>query len=804
MHRYACALILVVTIAGCGELTWVPPPPVPLSALEGPEAIATADKLISGTQQEVRLVRAVPAQALCTIHLPDIGGSIERFKQTGLYAWLTDPEVKKHLGPTAEIFGTMQFPGGPGGSGGPGNIDVNRILKALSGEFILSLQDIRVREGQPFPEIKVLAGITVSGAEREAEQLLELVDMLAANQPNVHVEKGTAATHGFSRIVGKTPQPWVVELALYHDALLAGFGRDTVTGALSRLENVEELSLADSMAFRTCMERCGDPRDAIRVYVDIATAWARYGKYLPREARRVVQSLKLDDLRSLAMAVRFEGKDIGISTLIDSPGGNDVITQVLSAHTVDRQFLERIPSDANSFSIFALDGLRIIRILREVLPDQMRSSFEGTLTALREDGIDLEKDVFEVFGPRCAIVNVPTGHRDAAGLDFIWNQLLGTSMVFEVQDPVVAAQTLQRLPEETSLARRREVVLDGVRAWSYQFEREGMPSEFSICYALADNYLLVAPSERTLRRMLRAHSASTARQFDKLLKDVPETAVVVTYDRGRQGLGLQLGALMQSAAQRMGVPEPPDQATKRLASLPPMGPSLSHTVADKRGVFSFTRSPTAGIGSTGGLSGLAMVAAVAIPSLHAARLKANESAAIATLRTIHTAEETFRSNVMRDADGDGEGEYAFIGELLGNARPGDERTGGHRALMSGQWTRKKGDYVRGGYRFRVYLPAEDGSPIGENSKARQLRRVDGDLAETVLVVVAWPVSRGITGERAFYLDGTGRIYACRDGDYSKDTAPPPDVLSSQARNLASRPLRAGELARDGNRWDRLR
>ncbi|MHC4732189.1 MAG: hypothetical protein ACYS6Z_16595, partial [Planctomycetota bacterium] len=209
MHRYACALFLVVSIAGCGELAWVPPPPVPLSALEGPQAIATADKLMSGSQREVRLVRAVPAQALCTIHVPDIGSSIERFKQTGLYAWLTSPEVKKQLGPTAEVFGSLQLPGGPGG---PGNIDVNRILKALSGEFILSLGDIRVREGQAFPDVKVLAGITVSGAEREAEQLLELVDMLAANQPGVHVEKGTTAAHGFSRIVGKTPQPWVVEL----------------------------------------------------------------------------------------------------------------------------------------------------------------------------------------------------------------------------------------------------------------------------------------------------------------------------------------------------------------------------------------------------------------------------------------------------------------------------------------------------------------------------------------------------------------------------------------------------------------
>ena len=92
----------------------------------------------------------------------------------------------------------------------------------------------------------------------------------------------------------------------------------------------------------------------------------------------------------------------------------------------------------------------------------------------------------------------------------------------------------------------------------------------------------------------------------------------------------------------------------------------------------------------------------------------------------------------------------------------------------------------------------------ETSNSTRRWQVDGDLAETVMEVLAWPVSRGITGERAFYLDASGRIYACRDGGYTKDTAPAPDVLSSQSGNLASRPLRVGELARDGNRWDRLR
>ena len=85
-----------------------------------------------------------------------------------------------------------------------------------------------------------------------------------------------------------------------------------------------------------------------------------------------------------------------MSNFLDSPGGKDFLTELLSAHPVDREFLDRIPPDANSFSIFALDGLKVIHTLRDVLPDTMLKGFEDGLASMREDGVDLEKDVFEV------------------------------------------------------------------------------------------------------------------------------------------------------------------------------------------------------------------------------------------------------------------------------------------------------------------------------------------------------------------------------------------------------------------------
>jgi len=62
----------------------------------------------------------------------------------------------------------------------------------------------------------------------------------------------------------------------------------------------------------------------------------------------------------------------------------------------------------------------------------------------------------------------------------------------------------------------------------------------------------------------------------------------------------------------------------------------------------------------------------------------------------------------------------------------------------------------------------------------------------------------MSGHRSFYLDAEGRLLACLDGPYAGEISPPPDVMSSQKNNLASRQLRDVEPARDGHRWVRVR
>src|SRR5437762_644597 len=64
---------------------------------------------------------------------------------------------------------------------------------------------------------------------------------------------------------------------------------------------------------------------------------------------------------------------------------------------------------------------------------------------------------------------------------------------------------------------------------------------------------------------------------------------------------------------------------------------------------------------------IAIIAAIAIPNLLSARLNANETSSISTLRNIGSAESQFQASAKADVDADGTGEFGLFRELSGAA-----------------------------------------------------------------------------------------------------------------------------------------
>ena len=122
---------------------------------------------------------------------------------------------------------------------------------------------------------------------------------------------------------------------------------------------------------------------------------------------------------------------------------------------------------------------------------------------------------------------------------------------------------------------------------------------------------------------------------------------------------------------------------------------------------------------------IVIIAAIAIPNLLRARLASNETSAIAALRTLSSAESSFQSSAVADTDTDGIGEYGSLA-MLTNTTPTfvDETLGGG---------------TKSGYMFTITVT---GNPVQD---------------EIQWEATAFPLNKGNTGNRTFYINESGVI-----------------------------------------------
>ena len=158
------------------------------------------------------------------------------------------------------------------------------------------------------------------------------------------------------------------------------------------------------------------------------------------------------------------------------------------------------------------------------------------------------------------------------------------------------------------------------------------------------------------------------------------------------------------------------------------------------------------------------VAAIAIPNLLAAKVSSDESAAIATLKNIMSAQAVTRTTAVIDQDLDGLGEHAWFGEMGGvvNVRDSAGPNTGPRLdpttlAQSLAAVDANGVVEKAGYVFRTALPSGGGAPVVENANGGSPTGEDADLCESHWIVYAWPSSYPISGRRAFAVNQAGDV-----------------------------------------------
>jgi prepilin-type N-terminal cleavage/methylation domain-containing protein len=166
---------------------------------------------------------------------------------------------------------------------------------------------------------------------------------------------------------------------------------------------------------------------------------------------------------------------------------------------------------------------------------------------------------------------------------------------------------------------------------------------------------------------------------------------------------------------------------------------------------------------------VALLLALALPNFHAARIRNDEAAAVATLREIGKAQEIFRLAALVDEDGDGHGEYALLGDLAGKS-PSRGRTVAIATPLPqlGLLLDAEGEADLCGYRIRLLMPGPKGAGVRENA-AGPATKLEPKLSGSFWCAYAWPLRRegfvpAATGRRTFFINQAGELLAC-DGDY---------------------------------------
>ncbi len=176
---------------------------------------------------------------------------------------------------------------------------------------------------------------------------------------------------------------------------------------------------------------------------------------------------------------------------------------------------------------------------------------------------------------------------------------------------------------------------------------------------------------------------------------------------------------------------------------------------------------------------IAIIASIAIPNLLAARINANETAAIGTLKNLSAAQGQVQASAAIDVNNNGQGEYGFFKELSGtlgirNASGAATTTRISPPVVSRSFGNldANGLLSRSGYYFRIFLP--DSNLHGVTETQTGYAAVDPQYAETTWCCYAWPVNRGNSGNRAFFVDASGDVLACKNttARYSGSTTTP--------------------------------
>lgn len=499
------------------------------------------------------------------------------------------------------------------------------------------------------------------------------------------------------------------------------------------------------------------------MFVNLDPIWTITGMFAPPEVRSILDACGAPSIHGFSAVAGLGQTGIDEAFLMDSPGGNDLLTKVLAGRPLDAAMARFVPRDTASAWLGSFDLQALYEGVMKVLPDEEREALAQGLDALEGQGVDVRKDVIANVGPTIGLCgNFDFLHRMTAAQP---GPAVDFTFFASVQDGKRLADLFQHAPNVSGPAARvhsRE--MDGftiLDAGEMTLPDGAGGTKVDPAFAFGDHAFLFSATDAGLVRALEA-----AKQAD---------------NRGPQSLQSALATNVAGAFSvgtiGMGDEGPTPAATiGRRTSL-----GLEITTHEGNGTASFLTMA----------GSFAVAASVAIPKLMAERAGVNEAAAVASLRSIAGAELAFRQARHDDLDRDGQGEFGTLGELSGASALRSSKPALQKPLLPSALRPTQGDCcVHDGYVFRVDV-------------ARRMTHDPND-DEREFIAYAWPVQAGMSGLRVFSIDADGRLLASDNhGDHQHyEGADHQPLLDASKRSLTTHSTIGikGRTGRDGGTW----
>jgi type II secretory pathway pseudopilin PulG len=196
--------------------------------------------------------------------------------------------------------------------------------------------------------------------------------------------------------------------------------------------------------------------------------------------------------------------------------------------------------------------------------------------------------------------------------------------ILRVNDPDGLQQTLNKLLSAAGQTAKPQSGEDGVNYHAVLVPSPQTPVQ--IVYAFVDGYLIIGSSHESLAEAVRLHrSGESLAKSAKFLAALP------------QGHSAEASALFYE--------DPIAMTAARLRQMSPeMADAMAHLETAPLVVSTYGEDTAIRAASSGGAadaSAILVMAAIAIPNLLRAKMSANESSAVGTMRTINTAQITY-------------------------------------------------------------------------------------------------------------------------------------------------------------------